>query len=74
MEHVSLEAFAASEFYEMYSSRQSRRHVKVFRRCRDCLLPHLQGVAGGLVVPQHRVGHLVIEFDVQVTVHRDKFL
>jgi len=71
---VSLEAFAAKEFNEMSWSRQSRQDVKVFRRCRECLLPHLQGAAGGLVVPQHRVGHLVIEFDVQVTVHRDKFL
>jgi hypothetical protein len=46
----------------MSSDRQSRRDVNVIRRCRDCLLPHLQGVAGGLVAPQQRVGHLVIGF------------
>jgi hypothetical protein len=48
----SLEAFAATEFNELSSGRQSRQDVKYFRRCKDCLLPHLQGVAGGLVALQ----------------------
>ena len=62
MAHVSLEAFAAKESNEMSSSRQQHQDVKVFRCCRECLLPHLQGVAGGLVAPQQWVGHIVVGF------------
>ena len=49
---ISLEGFAVTEFSEMFSGRQPRQGVQVLRSCRDCLLPHLQGVADGLVEPK----------------------
>ena len=51
---TSLEGFAATEFSEMFWGRQPRQGVEVLRRFRDCLLPHLQGVADGLVEPKLR--------------------
>jgi len=45
------EAFAATQFNEMFSSRQPRQVTKDFRHFRNWLGPHLQGVVGGLVEP-----------------------
>jgi len=42
--HISLEAFAATKFNEIFSGRQPRQDVKVFRRFGYQLYPHLQGV------------------------------
>jgi hypothetical protein len=49
-------------FSEFFLGRQPRQDVKLSRRFRDWLRPHLQGVAGSLVEPKlrtrcpHRVG------------------
>jgi len=42
---MSLEAFAVTEFNEMFLGRQPLQDVKVFWRFRDWLCPLLQGVA-----------------------------
>lgn len=49
---ISREGFAATEFSEMFSGRELRQVVEVLRSFRDCLLPHLQGVADGSVEPK----------------------
>ena len=49
---MSLEGFAATEFSEIFSGRQPHQGVEVLQHFRDCLLPHLQGVANGLVKPK----------------------
>ena len=43
---VCLEAFAATEFNEIFWSRQSHQGVKVLRRFGNQLCSHLQGVLG----------------------------
>ena len=40
----------------MFSDRQLRQDVKVYRHFRDQLHPHPQGVAGGLVEPELMTG------------------
>jgi len=49
---ISLEAFPATKFNEMFMAGQLRQDVKVCRHCREWLHPHLQAFAGGLVEPK----------------------
>jgi len=52
---LSLETFSATEFNDIFSGIQPRHDVKVFQRFGNYLRPHLQGAAGGLVVPTLKV-------------------
>ena len=49
MLHISLEAFAATEFSKIFSVIWPHQGVKVLHHFRDRLHPHLQGVADCLV-------------------------
>ena len=42
--YTSVEAFVATESNEMFSGRQQRQDVKVFRRIRNQLRPYLEDV------------------------------